>query len=125
MFSSRTSGIDATVAAIGLGSGTAAIFAVVHSRFPGRDALLALFTALLLPGMTVAAALSFLASFDEVGISLFLVGPRPATLPIEVWHTIQYRADPQISALSKVLIALTALLVAAERSPGVQRAVGR
>jgi putative spermidine/putrescine transport system permease protein len=80
----------------------------------------------MLPGMTAAAALSFLASFDEVVITLFLVGPRLTTLPIEVWHAIQYRADPQISALSVVLIAFTALLViVVERSLGVLRAVGR
>ena len=195
--------LAATVTAISLGAGTAAAFAIVRSRFPGRDALLALFTAplllpgiilglglllvfarvgllatwpglvvghclvtlpyvvrvvltalrgidatleeaaavlgatpwrvfrrvtlpMMLPGMTAAAALSFLASFDEVVISLFLVGPRLTTLPIEVWHTIQYRADPQISALSVALIALTALLVfVVERSLGVLRAVGR
>jgi putative spermidine/putrescine transport system permease protein len=81
---------------------------------------------LMLPGMIAAAALSFLASFDEVVISLFLVGPRLSTLPIEVWHTIQYRADPQISALSVALIAFTGLLVVVvERSLGVLRAIGR
>jgi putative spermidine/putrescine transport system permease protein len=81
---------------------------------------------MMLPGMTAAAALSFLASFDEVVITLFLVGPRLTTLPIEVWHAIQYRADPQISALSVVLIAFTALLIiVVERSLGVLRAVGR
>jgi len=79
---------------------------------------------LMLPGLVAAAALSFLASFDEVVISLFLVGPRLTTLPIEVYHAIEYRADPQISALSVVLIALTTLLVViAERSLGLLRAV--
>jgi putative spermidine/putrescine transport system permease protein len=81
---------------------------------------------LMLPGMVAAAALSFLASFDEVVISLFLVGPRLTTLPIEVFHTIQYRADPQISALSVVLIALTAgLVIVVERSLGLVRAFAR
>ena len=79
---------------------------------------------LMLPGLVAAAALSFLASFDEVVISLFLVGPRLTTLPIEVYHAIEYRADPQISALSVVLIALTTLLVViTERSLGLLRAV--
>jgi putative spermidine/putrescine transport system permease protein len=81
---------------------------------------------LMLPGMIAAAALSFLASFDEVVISLFLVGPRLTTLPIEVFHAIEYRADPQISALSVVLIALTAgLVVVVERSLGLVRAFVR
>jgi putative spermidine/putrescine transport system permease protein len=81
---------------------------------------------LMLPGMIAAAALSFLASFDEVVISLFLVGPRLTTLPIEVFHAIEYQADPQISALSVVLITLTAgLVIVVERSLGLVRAFAR
>lgn len=81
---------------------------------------------LMRPGLIAAAALAFLASFDEVVISLFLVGPRVTTLPIEVFHYVEYRADPQVSALSVVLIGLTvALIVVIERSLGVMRALGR
>lgn len=81
---------------------------------------------MMLPGMVAAAALAFLASFDEVVISLFLVGPRITTLPIEVFHAIQYRAGPEVSALSVVLIALTAtLVIVVERSLGFLRAIGR
>jgi putative spermidine/putrescine transport system permease protein len=50
---------------------------------------------LMLPGMVAAAALAFLASFDEVVVSLFLVGPRMTTLPIEIYQAVQYRADPK------------------------------
>ena len=53
------------------------------------------------------AALAFLVSFDEVVISLFLVGPRLTTLPVEVFRYVQDRADPQAAALSIVLIALS------------------
>jgi putative spermidine/putrescine transport system permease protein len=81
---------------------------------------------LMIPGLTAAAALAFLASFDEVVISLFLVGPRLTTLPIEVFHYVQYRADPQLSALSVVLIGFTLVLILViERSLGFLRAVGR
>ena len=81
---------------------------------------------LMVPGLTAAAALAFLASFDEVVISLFLVGPRLTTLPIEVFHYVQYRADPQLSALSVVLIGFTLVLILViERSLGFLRAVGR
>lgn len=81
---------------------------------------------LMLPGLVAAASLAFLASFDEVVLSLFLVGPRITTLPIEVYHAIQYRAAPEISALSMLLILLTGMLiVVVERSLGFLRAVGR
>ena len=85
-----------------------------------------IFLPLMIPGLTAAAALAFLASFDEVVISLFLVGPRLTTLPIEVFHYVQYRADPQLSALSVVLIGFTLILILViERSIGFLRAVGR
>jgi putative spermidine/putrescine transport system permease protein len=85
-----------------------------------------IFLPLMIPGLIAAAALAFLASFDEVVISLFLVGPRLTTLPIEVFHYVQYRADPQLSALSVVLIGFTLVLILViERSIGFLRAVGR
>jgi putative spermidine/putrescine transport system permease protein len=81
---------------------------------------------LMVPGLIAAAALAFLASFDEVVISLFLVGPRLTTLPIEVFHHVQYRADPQLSALSVALIGFTlVLIIIVERSIGFVRAMGR
>lgn len=81
---------------------------------------------LMIPGLIAAAALAFLASFDEVVISLFLVGPRISTLPIEIFHYVQYRADPQLSALSVVLIGFTIVLILIiERTIGVIKAVGK
>jgi len=81
---------------------------------------------LMLPGLVAAASLAFLASFDEVVLSLFLVGPRITTLPIEVYHAVQYRSGPDISALSMLLILFTAaLVVVVERSLGFVRAIGR
>lgn len=79
---------------------------------------------LMRPALIAAAALAFLASFDEVVISLFLVGPRLTTLPIAIFRYVQYHADPQVSALSVVLIAITvALIGVVERSNGFMRAV--
>ena len=48
------------------------------------------------------------------------------TLPIEIYQAVQYRADPQISALSVLLIVSTAMLVlVVERSFGFLTALGR
>lgn len=81
---------------------------------------------LMVPGLIAAAALAFLASFDEVVITLFLVGPEMTTLPIEIFHYVQYRADPQLSALSVVLIGFTVLLILViERTIGVMKALGK
>lgn len=81
---------------------------------------------LMRPALLAAAALAFLASFDEVTITLFLVGPRLTTLPVEVFRYVQNHADPQVSALSVVLIVLTVgVIVLVERSLGLMRAVSR
>jgi putative spermidine/putrescine transport system permease protein len=81
---------------------------------------------LMLPGIIGAAALCFLVSFDEVVLSLFLTGPRLSTLPVEIYRYVEFRTDPQIAALSVVLILITvALVVLIERSVGVMRALGK
>jgi putative spermidine/putrescine transport system permease protein len=78
------------------------------------------------PGLASAAALSFLLSFDETVISLFLSGPRAQTLPVEMVRYVEGRTDPTIAALSTLLIAGTiAIVVVVERFVGVMRAVGR
>jgi putative spermidine/putrescine transport system permease protein len=81
---------------------------------------------LMRPALIAAAALAFLASFDEVTVTLFLVGPRFTTLPIEVFRYVQNHADPQVSALSVLLIVLTiGMILLIERSLGLMRAVTR
>jgi putative spermidine/putrescine transport system permease protein len=81
---------------------------------------------LMRPALLAAAALAFLASFDEVTVSLFLVGPRLTTLPIAVFRYVQSHADPQISALSVLLIVLTiAVILLIERSLGLMRTIAR
>jgi putative spermidine/putrescine transport system permease protein len=79
-----------------------------------------------IPGLIAAAALAFLASFDEVVITLFLVGPPMSTLPIEIFHYVQYRPDRQLSALSVVLIGFTMIpVLVIERTIGVIKALGK
>lgn len=81
---------------------------------------------LMLPGIVGAGALSFLVSFDEVVLSLFLTGPRLTTLPVEIYRYVEFRTDPQIAALSVALILVTvSVVVLIERSVGVMRALGK
>jgi putative spermidine/putrescine transport system permease protein len=78
------------------------------------------------PGLIACAALSFLLSFDETVISLFLSGPRASTLPVEMVRYVEGRTDPLIAALSVVLIIATLIVVlVVERLVGVARAVGK
>ncbi|MET0605381.1 MAG: ABC transporter permease [Beijerinckiaceae bacterium] len=81
---------------------------------------------LVAPGLVACSALSFLLSFDETVISLFISGPRASTLPVEMVRYVEGRTDPLVAALSVVLIAATlAIVVAVERLIGLTRAVGQ
>jgi len=63
------------------------------------------------PGLVGATALCFLVSFDEVVLSLFLTGPRLSTLPVEMYHHVEQRADPLVASLSVLLVVLTLAVV--------------
>jgi putative spermidine/putrescine transport system permease protein len=77
------------------------------------------------PGLMAAGALCFLVSFDEVVISLFIVGPRLSTFPVEMYRYVESRNDPLIAAASVILILATLVfVVVVERSIGVTRALG-
>lgn len=64
---------------------------------------------LALPAVVSAALFSFLISFDEVVISLFLAGIRSETLPVRIWNSLMLEIEPTIAAVSTLLIALTTL----------------
>ncbi|MXP64621.1 ABC transporter permease subunit [Roseomonas sp. M0104] len=78
------------------------------------------------PGAIAAGVLTFLVSFDETVISLFLVGPRLTTLPVEMFRYAERTTDPLIAALAMSLIVFALLMVAVvERLMGFTRAMGR
>lgn len=77
---------------------------------------------MMMPGMIAAGALSFLVSFDEVVLSLFMSGPRLATLPVEMFHHVESRADPLVAAVSVLLVVFTlVIVVVVDRSLGLAR----
>lgn len=81
---------------------------------------------LMFPGIAATAALCFLVSFDEVVLSLFLVGPRVTTLPVEMFHYVETRSDPLVAALSVILLIVTfAIVLIVDRSMGLARAFAR
>jgi putative spermidine/putrescine transport system permease protein len=78
------------------------------------------------PGAIAAGVLTFLVSFDETVISLFLVGPRLTTLPVEMFRYAEHRADPLIAALAMSLILFAVVMVLlVERLMGFSNAMGR
>jgi putative spermidine/putrescine transport system permease protein len=73
-------------------------------------------------GIGAGAFLAFMASFDNVPVSLFLSDARTEVLPIHLWQIIETSLDVRAAAASGVLILLTlALAVIAERLAGLTR----
>jgi ABC-type spermidine/putrescine transport system permease subunit II len=66
------------------------------------------------PGVLSAALFAFLASFDELLISLFLSGVYAQTLPVRIWNSLNLEVEPTIAAVSAFLIGVTTLILAAE-----------
>jgi ABC-type spermidine/putrescine transport system permease subunit II len=63
------------------------------------------------PGILSAALFAFLASFDELIISLFLAGVRSETLPVRIWNSLHLQVEPVIAAVSAFLIGVTGLVL--------------
>jgi putative spermidine/putrescine transport system permease protein len=60
----------------------------------------------ILPGIVAGAMFAFVASFGNLEMSLFLVGPGRTTLQIAILQYLQWKIDPTIAAISVVQIAL-------------------
>jgi putative spermidine/putrescine transport system permease protein len=62
-----------------------------------------------------AFILTFITSFNNVPVSLFLTGPGVSTLPIVMMTYMEYYYNPSIAALSTLLIGITVLIVLASQ----------
>jgi putative spermidine/putrescine transport system permease protein len=79
---------------------------------------------LIAPGVVAGAVMAFLISFDEAVISLFLVGSGSPTLPVAMLEYVQNTADPQVAAVSVVVIGFSLIVMAVvDRTVGVMKAV--
>jgi len=58
------------------------------------------------PGIVAAALFSFIISFGNLEMTLFLVAPGQTTLPIAILQYLQWRIDPTIAAVSLLQILL-------------------
>jgi ABC-type spermidine/putrescine transport system permease subunit II len=75
----------------------------------GANRLIAFFTVifpLLRPGLYAGALLSFIISFDEIVIAMFICGTK-RTLPVRIWEDIRLELTPTLAAISSILICLS------------------
>lgn len=62
-------------------------------------------------GVVTGAVLAWLASFDEVIISLFLSSPRLQTLPVQMFASMRRELDPTVSAAASLVFILGAIAI--------------
>ncbi len=64
------------------------------------------------PAIISAFMLSFINSFNNIPVSMYLKGPGMNTLPYSMMNHIEYNYDPTVSALSVMLMAMTLVFMA-------------
>jgi putative spermidine/putrescine transport system permease protein len=62
---------------------------------------------LLAPAVVSGAIIAFLISFDELTISLMIIGTARQTLPVVIWSSLIVELNPIVTAISSILIAFT------------------
>jgi putative spermidine/putrescine transport system permease protein len=73
-------------------------------------------------GVITGGFMTFLSSFDNITVSLFLSDSRTEVLPIRMWSMIENDLDVRAAAISGLLILSTALLmVLMERISGLSK----
>lgn len=76
------------------------------------------------PGLVAAAIFGFIASFTDLEMTLFLVGPNRSTLQIALLQYLEWRFDPSVAAISVVQITIVgAALVLTDRYVKLSRVV--
>jgi len=59
------------------------------------------------PGILSGAVLAFLASWDEIVVTLFISSQRIMTLPKAIWNGIRDNIDPTVAAVGSLVILVT------------------
>ena len=76
------------------------------------------------PGILAGAFLAFMASLDNVSVSLFLSAPETDVLPLRMWGMLESQLDVRTAAVSGVLIVTTALtVIVMDRVVGLTRRI--
>jgi putative spermidine/putrescine transport system permease protein len=79
---------------------------------------------LIAPGIAAGAFIAFMASFDNVPVSLFLRDASTDMLPIRMWQDIEGKLDVSIAAVSSLMVLVTlVLMIVMERLTGISRRI--
>lgn len=79
----------------------------------------------ILPGLLTAAILTFIVSYANLTISIFLQGPGTIPIPARIYSQMQYGASPSIAAVATInIVIVTVAVVIVERYFGAAEALG-
>ncbi|MBL6457959.1 ABC transporter permease [Belnapia sp. T6] len=79
---------------------------------------------MLRPGVVAASLFSFIQSFENLELTLLLVGPGRTTLPVAMLNYLEFRIDPTLAAVATVQILLVgALMLVTDRFVSLSRVV--
>jgi putative spermidine/putrescine transport system permease protein len=76
-------------------------------------------------GVLAGFVLSFIISFAEVTVVIFMTGPAYQTLPVRIYNYLTDQIDPTVAAISAMLIALSLALIFVLDRLGGLRTVGK
>ena len=93
-------GVDETVERAAMSCGAGRLKVLWRITFP-----------LAVPGLVTSAFFSFLISFDELLIAMFIGTARFLTLPKRMFNSIRAEVDPTIAAVATLLIVLTIVII--------------
>ncbi len=73
------------------------------------------------PGIVSALLFTFIVSFDEITVTLFLMAPGITTLPLTIYSRLEQSGDPVVAAVSTLLVLLTlGLVLLLQRTIGLE-----
>jgi putative spermidine/putrescine transport system permease protein len=78
-----------------------------------------------MPGLVAGALFSFVTSFDNYAVTMFLTDARATTLPIKIINYTETSPDPTVSAIATLLFAFSVLtLLIGDRIVGLRKLSG-
>lgn len=114
MVSTALSGVDPNLELAAMNLGASRIRAFWRVVFPSIGA-----------GLASALALSFVVSFDEIVLTIFISGPGSVTLPVRMYTYIEQSSSPLINAVGVALILLAVVVFAViEKTVGMSKVFG-
>ena len=85
--------------------------AAIHGAKPAQIVRLVTIP-ILKPALLTGFLFAFLSSFDELLVSVFLVGRHTSTLPIKFWGDIRYQVNPLLSAAATFIVVTVIATIA-------------